>query len=137
MILAVEHYRQEATELSTSSVKTEAAIPGRPSLSTTTGVGRPFKTVRKLTSEMALVRNPAAVGGWLGFRDVAEVDGKPTGERDRLHAVFAASIPDLEAAHRINQENARYNLGPVTRTFNVPTSTLFFFHLALVPATRG
>lgn len=130
VIIAVEHYRQEVTELGTSSIRTETIMPGRPAMSTTSASGRSFKTVRRLTSEMALVRNTAAVGGWLGFRDVTEVDGKPTGETDRLRDIFAASAPDLAMARRITEENARYNVGPVTRTFNVPTSTLFFFHSA-------
>ena len=86
------------------------------------------RTVRALTSEIALVRNSAAVGGWLAFRDVMEVDKKPVSDRgDRLRALVDQREPDLAAAKRISDENARFNVGPVRRTFNVPTATLFFF----------
>jgi len=85
-------------------------------------------TTRTLTSELALVRNAAAIGGWAAFRDVTDVDGKPVTDRgNRLRALFDAGTPDLNAAKRIDAENARFNIGPVKRTFNVPTATLFFF----------
>src|SRR6185437_15654133 len=42
--------------------------------------------------------------------------------------LFSGSQPDLETAKKITQESARYNVGSVTRTFNVPTSALFFFN---------
>jgi VWFA-related protein len=85
-------------------------------------------SARTLTSELALVRNAAAIGGWAAFRDVTQVDGKPVTDRgSRLHDLFETGAPDLNAAKRIDVENARYNIGPVKRTFNVPTATLFFF----------
>jgi hypothetical protein len=90
--------------------------------------GAPKTTDQKLVSEIALVQNAASIGGWLAYRDVIEVDGKAVPDRrDRLQALFKERLPDLEAAKKIAAESARYNVGPVTRTFNVPTSTLFFF----------
>ena len=68
-------------------------------------------------------------GGWLGYRDVLEVDGKPVADRgSRLQALFRGDAPDLDAARRIADESARYNIGAVSRDFNVPTTTLFFLH---------
>ena len=58
-----------------------------------------------------------------------EVDGKAVADRrDRLQWLFRSETPDLEAARRIADESAGYNIGPVRRNFNVPTATLFFFH---------
>ena len=69
---------------------------------------------RRLVSEFALVPNASASAGWLGFRDVIEVDGKPvTNRRDRLQALFQSGAPDLTAARRIADEGARYNIGTV------------------------
>jgi VWFA-related protein len=87
------------------------------------------RNTRKLTSEVALVRNSSAIGGWLAFRDVIEVDGKPVNDRGtRLATLFDGRLPDLEEAKRITDESTRFNLGgPVYRTFNVPTAMLFFF----------
>ena len=76
-----------------------------------------------------LVPNASASGGWLGYRDVIEVDGKPVADRStRLQALFRSEAPDVQEARRIADESARYNIGPVSRNFNVPTATLFFFH---------
>jgi hypothetical protein len=51
----------------------------------------------------------------------------PSANRRGCKAVFGGTLPDLDAARRISEESARFNVGPVTRTFNVPTSSLFFF----------
>ena len=73
----------------------------------------------------------AAIGGWLVFRDVVEANGKPVRDRrDRLAALCEQRSPDLVEAQRITTESARYNIGAVKRTFNLPTATLFFFHPA-------
>jgi hypothetical protein len=88
-----------------------------------------------LTSEFALVRAGGAVEEWAGFRDVVEVNGKPVHDRnDRLQRLFVEGPPNvLEEALRIADEGARFNLGPVTRNFNVPTTAMFFLH----PANQG
>jgi hypothetical protein len=125
VLLATEQYRQEAAERSQSGLDTSPGlVHGMMTGGTPVASSR---TVRTMTSEMALVRNPAAVGGWLGFRSVTAVDGKTVGESAQLQAVFAGALPDLEAARRISAESARFNVGALTRTFNVPTSALFFF----------
>jgi len=83
--------------------------------------------VRNLVSEFALVR----VGDdWLGFRDVVDVDGKPVGDRqDRLQTLFLESPSTaVQSSRGIADASARYNLGPLQRNFNVPTTALFFLH---------
>jgi VWFA-related protein len=118
LLIAVEHYSQ--------SVTGAPAVIG-------TGRGATFSNTpgaaRRLVSEFALVPTAGASGGWLGFRDVIEVNGTPVPDRgDRLQALFQSGAPDLEQARRIADEGARYNIGPVSRNFNVPTTPLFFFH---------
>lgn len=108
LIVAVEKYQQNA--------------------STETGTLRP----RRLTAEFVIVRAEGAIG-WIGFRDVIEVEGKQVTERgDRLAQLFMASSFDGPAVTRIANESARYNVGPTIRNFNVPTTALFFFHPANV-----
>jgi hypothetical protein len=67
--------------------------------------------------------------GWLPFRDVFEVDGKPVRDRqDRLVRLFLQTPSPgaaLERANAIMAESARYNLGPVLRNLNVPTLALW------------
>jgi hypothetical protein len=89
---------------------------------------------RWLKSDLAvLLQEPH---GWVSFRDVYEVDGKPVRDRmDRVLALFEKPSPDsLEQARRIAAEGARYDLHPeglqVTRTINVPMTTLRFFRPA-------
>jgi VWFA-related protein len=115
LLVAVEDYSQSANGilLATGRGAMELQAPRR----------------RRLISEFALVPNAATSGGWLGYRDVIEVDGKPVADRsDRLQGIFRSDTPDLLEARRIADEGARYNIGPVSRNFNVPTTALFFFH---------
>ena len=63
---------------------------------------------------------------WMGFRDTFAVDGEAVRDRDeRLQRILSTGQADaLTQAHRIASDNARYNLGSVTRTINVPTFAL-------------
>lgn len=82
---------------------------------------------RTLTSDFALVYADA-IHGWLGFRDVLDVDGQAVGDReDRLARVLMGAEGRFDEARRLSDESARFNLGNVQRNFNVPTSGLFFF----------
>ena len=80
----------------------------------------------RLTADFALVRTANA--GWTGFRDVIEVNGKHIPDRrDRLFKLLQTSAQPLEDAGRLAAESARFNVGPVIRNFNVPTTALLFF----------
>lgn len=80
---------------------------------------------RQLEAEFAIVK---MAGGWAGFRDVVEVDGKPVHDRrDRLRSLLTDRSADTSEVTRIANESARFNVGPVRRNFNVPTTALFFF----------
>lgn len=83
---------------------------------------------RVLRSDYMLLRGDPGRAPWLSFRDVFEVDGTPVaGERGRLerwlrdsHASFASR------ARALALDQARYNIGDVVRTINVPLLPLEF-----------
>jgi hypothetical protein len=82
---------------------------------------------RVIVADFAIVR---ARGGtdWIGFRDVVEVDGARVSDReDRLIRILTSSTGSWDDAKRLSDESARFNIGPVQRNFNVPTTALFFF----------
>jgi len=82
---------------------------------------------RTLVSDFALVYADA-LHGWLGFRDVIEVDHRAVQDReDRLVRVLMGAQGRFDEARRLSDESARFNLGNLQRNFNVPTSALFFF----------
>jgi hypothetical protein len=134
VLVGVERYSQKSDEIQSRTNMSRGGT-GRFGPESEPASPTPVRTTaRRLTSELALVRNAAAIGGWAAFRDVTDVDGKPVTDRgNRLRALFETNTPDLNAAKRIDAENARFNIGPVRRTFNVPTATLFFFTPANLP----
>ena len=82
---------------------------------------------RTLVSDFAIVRADT-IRGWLGFRDVREVDSRKLADRDdRLAKVLMASEGRYDEARRLSDESARFNIGAIERNFNVPTTAFFFF----------
>jgi hypothetical protein len=77
--------------------------------------------------------------GWVSFRDVFELDGRPVRDRvERLSRILQNINPDsLGQARQIADESARYNLQPqgtiVDRTINVPMTALYFMRAANQP----
>jgi hypothetical protein len=82
---------------------------------------------RTLKSDFAVVQLPGA-DTWIGVRDVLEVNGEVVpGERGRLQALLADTRTPLAArVRRLADEQARYNVGELYRTINVPTLALEF-----------
>ena len=78
---------------------------------------------RQLVSDVLLVQ-PAGQT-WIGYRDVAEVDGKQVRDRAiRIQKLFLSGTPDdRRQLQRIADESARHNLGSA-RNINVPTFPL-------------
>lgn len=112
LLVAEEHYAQEAQ-------------PRR--------LGRIVRRV--LRSDYLLVQLESG-GGWMPFRDVFEVDGRPVRDReDRLVRLFLESEGDarLDQARRIMEESTRYNVGAIKRTINIPTLALLFLHHEVRP----
>ncbi len=88
---------------------------------------------RRLKSEVLLVR---VTGGMrVGYRDVYEVEGQTIQDRtERVRRLFLSGTEESALAlGRIAEESARFNLGRMHRTTNLPTMPLLY----LVPAMRG
>jgi len=118
-IVAEEHYRQNMTNT------IRGGVGGR---------GRSNREYRELRSDLLLVKLPDE-DRWVQFRDVFEVDRKPVRDRDqRLYKLFVDAKPDAKKqAETIQAESARYNLGPVMRTINIPMMALLFFQTEIQP----
>lgn len=91
-----------------------------------TTLGRLGRQVRDLRSDLLLVTLPD--GRYVQFRDVFEVDGAPVRDREeRLSGLFLNGSPSSMAQReRILETSARYNIGDVVRTINVPMMALMF-----------
>jgi VWFA-related protein len=92
--------------------------------------------IRRTKSDFLLAMAPDGKS-LVPFRDVFEVDGRPVRDReDRLKKLFleAPSNAFVDAATRVQNEGARYNLVSTRTTANVPTFPLGFL---LEPSIRG
>ena len=87
------------------------------------------KQERKLESEIAFVRLVDSTE-WLTFRNVLSVDDAAIPDANgRLERLFRGSPASLLAQARlIASESARFNIGPIARDINVPTTALHFVH---------
>lgn len=83
---------------------------------------------RTLRSDVMLLRGVDGEHGWFFFRDVFEVDGEAvSGERGRLESWLRQSRDAfVQRARALALEQARYNLGNIVRTINVPLVALEF-----------
>jgi len=86
---------------------------------------------RVLMSDLLLVK-PAGADRWIQFRDVFEVDGKAVHDRsERLVKLFLEPTgSSARQAEQIVTESARYNIGSVQRTINVPVLALLILDAA-------
>jgi hypothetical protein len=82
---------------------------------------------RQLLSDVLLVHTGQ---GWLGYRDVAAVDGRAVRNRtERISRLFLSKDADrADQLRRVAEESARYNIGRFHRTLNIPTLPLSFLH---------
>jgi len=105
---------------------------------------RGSQTLRRRASgpSVAQVITTRADFGWvkldgiveaIGVRDVREADGQAVGRQRRLEQLLqqphSTQVPLVQA---LLAESARYNLGPVTRTINVPMLGLYFFDRSFI-----
>jgi hypothetical protein len=95
------------------------------------------KQERRLRSEIAFVRLVNSTE-WLTFRNVLAVDDAAIPDADnRLERLLRGSPPSLLVQARlIAGESARFNIGPITRDINVPTTALHFLHAKHRPNCR-
>lgn len=119
----LEHYdsRLSAVISQETYSQTERTLEGDPAQ----------EKVRSRAMKSQLLLFNAGDGTWLCFRDVFQVDGKTLADHvDRLARLLATSPAESAGAgslaNQITAESARYNLGGVTRNFNVPTMALTF-----------
>jgi hypothetical protein len=77
------------------------------------------------TAELVMVRLQSAAN-WITFRDVLTVNKRPVRDREErlLKLLQSPEASALAQARRIAQESARFNLGRITRTMNVPDMAL-------------
>jgi len=128
---AEEEYHQAVTPISGSVIS--GPIRGRQDAANTPAVPRTRNT------RANIMTISLGAQGWVAFRDVFQVDGRPVRDRqERLTRVLKNVTPDsLEQARRIAVESARYNLDPDTthidRTINVPMTALLFLRAANQP----
>jgi formylglycine-generating enzyme required for sulfatase activity len=113
-VVAEERYLQQVSgraQVSTSGGRGTAAA-----IATSSGWQR-----RELVSDYLLVKLNSG-NSWIPFRDVFEVDGKPVRERqDRVAKLLLRSTDAaVDQAKQIVIESARYNIGEVERTINMP-----------------
>jgi hypothetical protein len=105
-IVAREHYKQTVSYRRTDPFGPQAAD-------------------RTLISELVMVRLPGTAG-WISFRDVLEVDGRTVNDRERrlVELLQNPNPTAVQQARQLAAESARYNVGQLTRTFNVPDIAL-------------
>jgi hypothetical protein len=94
-----------------------------------TGYGGDTVSRRELTSAYFLVRLPDGQA-WYGFRDVMRVDGRtvPRGKREMEQLLSERTASAYDEAMAVMRENAKYNIGGVYRTINLPLQALHLLH---------
>jgi hypothetical protein len=97
-----------------------------------TEADRPDRDVQKrervLKSDFMLLRGYAGEDSWIGVREVFEIDGESAeGERGHLWSLLMDTQTPVSIRLRaLADQQARYNLGSLYRTINVPTVALEF-----------
>jgi len=83
---------------------------------------------RQLLSDYLLVSVEKEV--WFAYRDIREVNGAELAGRENrvMKLLLNPSADALDQMRRLADESARYNIGSVRRTFNLPTLALLFLH---------
>jgi hypothetical protein len=116
----VEEFQKQLSGIVAEETYVQEVVPPR---GMNAGGGRLQR--RHMRSDLLLVRPEAAVT-WVQFRDVFEVDGKPVRDREeRLARLFLSSdVSTAKQVEEIRAQSARYNIGGIMRTMNVPVLPL-------------
>jgi|GEM_PF-822553 len=111
-VVADEDYHQE--------------VKRQPRLGAVDRARQPAVETRRLTSEFTLVHFDEGMAEWLGFRHVLRVNDRPVdGGGPRMNQVMNdASLSWRERWRRVRDLSALFNLGAISRDFNVPTFAL-------------
>jgi hypothetical protein len=117
------HERFSALVAEERYVQRVGPAPARPSAAAV-----PPARERVLKSDYVIVRDFAGSNSWVGVRDVFDVDGEPVNaDRTRLQSLLSDTTRPLAGRVRALADlQAKYNLGDLYRTINVPTLALEF-----------
>jgi hypothetical protein len=118
----IDDYETKVVQLAAEE-QYEQSIKRRP------GYGGEIVARRKLTSTFFFFRLPTGQA-WFGLRDVTRVENKAVSRRTRsVEQLLTEGTPEaLAEANRIMRENAKYNIGGVYRTINLPLQALELLH---------
>lgn len=129
-VVAIEDYRQEvvgvaeAARFTPPPITISEGIQVQPAAPMTARTG----LRQTLRSSFLFVRLPDEQA-WVGFRDVLEVNGRRVASDARGRApIEKPGESSLDRWRRLSEESARYNIGSITRTLNVPTFALLVLH---------
>ncbi len=117
-VVTEERYIQDSTDARNN-------LPASRTAPLATGGTQPNIRRRELKSDFLLVKL-SETDEWLPFRDVFEVDKHAVRDReDRLSKLFLHPTGStLQQARQIMEESARYNIGNIQRTINLPVFAL-------------
>jgi len=89
---------------------------------------QPAERERALRSDFVIVPGLGAGSPWLGVREVLEIDGQAVeGEHGRIEQILGDRSAGVATRLRaLADRQAKYNLGDLYRTINVPTLALEF-----------
>ncbi len=127
-VIATEDYRQEllgAVDLPKDAPPPIQISPGV-QVQPAAPLGSRTSQAQSLRASFLFVQLPGNEG-WIGFRDVLEVNGKRVDSRTKTQLEIAGESA-LDKWRRLSEESARYNLGSITRTANVPTFALLVLY---------
>ena len=132
LVIAEEEYDQRAplTDLAFRATEVPsgnryASATGRRSLR-----ARREYHEQRTKSDFLMLRLPTTDNQWVGFRVVVEVNGREVRDRmDRVQDVLTRPTESaIEQWRAMADESARFNLGDVLRSTNVPTFALVVLH---------
>src|SRR5688500_6796945 len=86
--------------------------------------------LQTIKSDYLLVQLGGDGEGFMPFRDTYEVKGRKLRERnDRLLKLFTSNDKSrFEKAAELSSDSAKYNVGNVARTINIPLLAMMFLH---------
>jgi len=133
LLASAAAYMIRFSDTFTSVVAEERYLQVASGRNTVSGSGRGASTFasgaqrRELVSDFLLIKLPN-VDHWVPMRDVFAVDGQPVREReDRLLRLLTRpGDTNLMLAKAIVDESARYNIGDLQRTINLPLLAMGF-----------
>lgn len=124
LLAADEHYVQELQRPPNPGTNLSRSNPG----GGMQGGGPVNQQIIK--SDFLLVQLGGDGEGWMPFRDAYESKGRKIRNRDgRLLKLFTSNDKDrFEKAAQMSNDAAKYNVGNVARTINIPLLAMMFLH---------